>query len=116
MSKPAETAPEIPRDSLSPDAATDVLERLLGRELDLFGTEEKYALSREDVDVLHRFRNRTVFTIGTARSVQVYRTEIVRMVLSVGSTPRLPSPLCLAREDDADGSLRLHISPTSCWR
>lgn len=83
-SKPAERSPVIPRDSLSPDAGTDVVEMLLGKEIDLFGTEEsRYVLTREDVDVLHRFRNRTVFTIGTARSVQVYRSEIVRMVTSV---------------------------------
>ena len=82
-SRPAETEPEIPRDSLSPDAASDVIELLSGRELDLFGTNEKYTLSREDLDILHRFRNRTVYTIGTARSVQVYRTEIIRMVTSV---------------------------------
>lgn len=58
---------------------------MIGRELDLFETEEKYVLSKEDIDVLHRFRNRTVFTIGTARSVHVYRSEIVRMVTSVGT-------------------------------
>lgn len=56
---------------------------LSGKELDLFGTEEKYAMSREDIDILHRFRNRTVYTIGTARSVHVYRSEIIRMVTSV---------------------------------
>ena len=56
---------------------------MVGRELDLFGTEEKYVMTKEDVDILRRFQNRTVFTIGTARSVHVYRHEIVKMVCSV---------------------------------
>lgn len=83
MSRPAESAPQIPRDSLSPESGQDFLAGLLGKELDLYGATEKYALTKGDVDILRRFQNRTVYTIGTARSVQVYRTEIVRMVCSV---------------------------------
>lgn len=89
MSKPAESAPVIPRDSLSPESRDNVfVDGLLGRELELFGTSEKYVMTKEDVDILKRFQNRTVFTIGTAQSVRVYRDEIVRMVCSV----RCPLP------------------------
>lgn len=88
MSKPAESAPQIPRDSLSPESGHDFLDGLLGKELDLYGTTEKYVLAKEDVDILRRFQNRTVFTIGTARSVHVYRSEIVRMVCSVNCPTR----------------------------
>ena len=85
MSKPAQSEPQVPpRDSLSPlESGVDIIDGLLDREIETFTPGESYVLRKEDIDVLKRFQNRTVYTIGTQRSVHVYREQIIGMVCSV---------------------------------
>ena len=87
MSKPAQSEPQVPpRDSLSPlESGVDIIDGLLDREIETFTPGESYVLRKEDIDVLKRFQNRTVYTIGTQRSVHVYREQIIGMVCSVRS-------------------------------
>lgn len=78
MSRPAQSGPVIPdeppRDSLSPlnqaRAGDEMISGLEGKSIDCFAEGEVFVLGKTEVDVLRRFRNRTVFTIGTARSVR----------------------------------------------
>lgn len=58
---------------------------MLGVALDLHDTDEVYRISEEDVEVLRMFRDRTVFTIGTAKTVGTYRREMVNLCLGVSS-------------------------------
>lgn len=74
--------PNIPKDSLSPEG-DDQIEKMLDMPLDLHGTDEVYRLTKADLDVLRMFKNRTVYTIGTAQSVGKYRLELVNLCFSV---------------------------------
>lgn len=98
-SSPKSSGPQDapPKDSMSPeDYEEDVLiDELLGSSMELCESEEKYLLSKEDVEILRWFKDQTVFTIGTAQTVLVYRREIVRMMLHSVSVKLLVSLICL---------------------
>lgn len=121
MSKPASSAPEISTpDSPSHESGLlnaggeDVIELMLGRELELFAIDRKYALTREGLGVLRRFQMRTVYTSGTTRSVRVYRREIVRMACSLCHCLSLPLPVSLPEHDTDEVSFTRssrHTSP-----
>ena len=90
ISQPLENAPTnkreylLPKDSMSPDDKDDKIEGMLNVPISLHETGELYYISKEDVEILYHFRDSTVFTIGTAQTVPLYRAEIVNMVCSVG--------------------------------
>ena len=75
---------------MSPDDGENArLDALLGTPMDLHESDEKYLITKEDVEILRWFKDQTVFTIGTAQTVHVYRGEVVSlMMLSVSSVSR----------------------------
>lgn len=75
--------PESPRDSLSPEHKDDPLVPMLGLGLALHESTEEYCLTQDDVDILRSFFNRTVFTVGTAQSMDTYRQEMPQLCLQV---------------------------------
>ena len=86
-SKPSETSteiPNLPKDSLSPQPSDDVVDKIIGMQLDLAQTDDVYTLNKDDVETLRRFMDRTVFTIGTAQTVWIYRHEMIRMAAVSG--------------------------------
>lgn len=89
--KSSEPQEAPPKDSMSPDGEEDArIDELLGSPMELCETDEKYHLSKEDVEILRWFKDQTVFTIGTAQTVMVYRKEIVRMMLHSVSSSFIP--------------------------
>lgn len=85
-SAPASTEPtQPPKDSMSPETKNDRIDSMLGKPLTLQGTDEMYYMTQDDLDILRVFRDRTVFTIGTAQSIWIYRTELVNLVCDVRS-------------------------------
>ena len=80
---PNSTPPKIPTDSLSPDRQDGTIERMLNMPLPLHQQNEAYRLTREDIEILRLFKNRTVYTIGTANSVETYRMEMVNLCFVV---------------------------------
>ena len=68
---------------MSPEMKVDRVEGMLGAALDLHDTDEKYYVTKEDVQLLRIFESRTVWTIGTAQSVGTYRVQIINMAYTV---------------------------------
>ena len=87
--------PNVPKDSLSPEGHDDQVEKMLGIPLDLHQTEEPYRLTKDDLDILRIFKNRTVYTIGTAQSVATYRNELVNLCFSVSICKSMNMPYSL---------------------
>lgn len=75
--------PNVPKDSMSPVGDDGELDKLMDSPLGLHSTRERYYLTRQDLEVLRMFYNRTVFTIGTAQSVETYQREIVGLMFNV---------------------------------
>ena len=91
MSQPFENSPSkkqdiLPKDSLSPDDRDDKIDGMLDMPMVLHDTSEIYYLGKEDLEILYSFRDKTVFTIGTAQTVPLYRAQIVSMVCDVSTT------------------------------
>ena len=79
------TRQDLIKDSMSPENDDDniLIDSLIGMPLKLHNDEGYYRITKEDVEIIRRFKDRTVFTIGTAHSVLIYRREVVQMVASV---------------------------------
>ena len=79
-----------PKDSMSPDSDDAKIDGMVGMPMELHDTDEKYLITKEDVELLRWFKDQTVFTIGTAQTVHIYRHEIVGMLLlSVSYSSRI---------------------------
>jgi hypothetical protein len=66
---------------MSPDDDDKRIDGMLGMPMELHESDEKYLITQEDVEVLRWFKDQTVFTIGTAQTVPIYRHEIISMIL-----------------------------------
>ena len=71
---------EIPKDSMSPEANDDKIDSMLDMPMELHESDETYHISKEDLEILRIFKDQTVFTIGTAQTVHIYRSECVNML------------------------------------
>jgi hypothetical protein len=84
LTQPQENVPtppsELPKDSLSPEGHDHRIEILLGQKRKLHDTDEVYTITQDDMDWLHYFKDKTVFTIGTAQSVYLYRHLVTDML------------------------------------
>ncbi|TKA27737.1 hypothetical protein B0A50_04838 [Salinomyces thailandicus] len=67
-------APEAP-----PTPPEDVIIATLGKPLALHETDETYIITADDLGRFERFQNRTVYTLGTAQTVEVYRQAVVKL-------------------------------------
>lgn len=56
---------------------------MLGLRLALHESSEEYCVTQDDVDILRSFLNRTVYTVGTAQSMDTYRRELPQLCLKV---------------------------------
>lgn len=66
---------------MSPDDGDRRIDKMLGMPMELCETDEKYLITKEDLEILRWFKDQTVFTIGTAQTVHLYRDEISGMLL-----------------------------------
>ena len=70
-----------PKDSMSPEDDNKRIDEMIGSPMELCETDEKYLITKEDVEILRWFKDQTVFTIGTAQTVSIYRHEITSMMI-----------------------------------
>ncbi len=75
--------PDDPKDSMSPEDYDGDVENMLDMPLSLHLTDEVYRVTKGDLDIVRMFRNRTVYTIGTAQSVAMYKEHLVNLCFSV---------------------------------
>ncbi|KAK3718917.1 hypothetical protein LTR37_004833 [Vermiconidia calcicola] len=80
---PAAEPDAAPRDSLSPEGYDDKVERMLGMPLELHDIGEPYYVTEDDVEAMRNFRDKTVWTIGTAQTVRFYRQEMMNMISTI---------------------------------
>lgn len=71
---------QLPKDSLSPEGDFFQFEQLLGKYRKLHDSAEPYLVVQEDIDLLHQFKDKTVYSIGTAQMVHIYRHQVCQMV------------------------------------
>ncbi|KAK3700108.1 hypothetical protein LTR37_016111 [Vermiconidia calcicola] len=88
---PAAEPESAPKDSLSPEGWYDKVEGMLGMPLELHDIDEPYYVTEADVEAMRNFRDKTVWTIGTAQTVRFYRNEMMKMI----DTVRFALPLTL---------------------
>lgn len=90
VSKPRSSGPGhgpelYPKDSMSPDTGDEKLNTMLAMPLKLHDTEELYYMTEEDIELIRLFKDRAVYTLATAQSVETYRRELTNMSLDVST-------------------------------
>ncbi|WPH01150.1 Hypothetical protein R9X50_00398500 [Acrodontium crateriforme] len=67
-----------------PTPPNDILFGMLNTSLPLHDTEERHVIGETDLELLRKFQQRTILTIGTASTVKIYQKHMFYLISSHG--------------------------------